>query len=293
MSDIKRNYKDSLFKIVFGEHKDNALALYNAINGTDYTDTDELMVVTLKDAVYIGIKNDTAFIIENVLNLYEHQSSYNPNMPLRGMDYFADMYKQYVTGLPGGETRLYGVRLINIPTPRYYVFYNGTSIQPESVDLKLSDAYEGKGDVEVIAHMININKGQNQSLMDRCKPLADYSEFVSRVRSNMVAGMSKEDAVEGAIDSCIADGVMVEILRKERVKVARSLYTGITEEEMEWVRNFEREEMLKEEHAKGIDEFAELAKYLISENRMDDLKKAIEDREFRNQLLADMKSWSD
>ena len=77
---VNREYKDSLFKIVFGDSKENALALYNAINGTDYGDPEKITIVTIKNAVYIRIENDVAFIVDDVMNLCEHQSSCNPNI---------------------------------------------------------------------------------------------------------------------------------------------------------------------------------------------------------------------
>jgi len=76
---VNNKYKDTLFRIVFGDYKENALSLYNAINGTEYTDVDALEITTLKDALYIFIKNDVSFLFNNDMNLYEHQSSYCPN----------------------------------------------------------------------------------------------------------------------------------------------------------------------------------------------------------------------
>jgi len=87
---VKRTYKDRLFRVVFRDKKD-LLSLYNAINETCYTNLDDLEIRILEDAVYLGYKNDLSFLISNTLNLYEHQSSTNPNMPLRGLIYFADM----------------------------------------------------------------------------------------------------------------------------------------------------------------------------------------------------------
>ena len=80
----KRTYKDELFRMVFSEKKD-LLELYNAVNSTDYHNIDDLEINTLDNALYLSVKNDVSFLIDCTMNLYEHQSSYNPNMPLRGL----------------------------------------------------------------------------------------------------------------------------------------------------------------------------------------------------------------
>ena len=49
-----------------------------------------------EDAVYMGMKNDLAFIMDTNLFLYEHQSTYNPNMPLRDLFYIASEYQKLV-----------------------------------------------------------------------------------------------------------------------------------------------------------------------------------------------------
>ena len=92
---LNRNYKDRLFRLAFQEKKD-LLDLYNAVSGRQYTNPDDLIITTLADAIYLGMKNDISFLVSDVLNLYEHQSSFNPNMPVRGLNYFADTYREYI-----------------------------------------------------------------------------------------------------------------------------------------------------------------------------------------------------
>lgn len=77
----RRDYKDSVFRMLFRD-RTNLLSLYNAVNQTSYTDPEELAVITLENAVYMNMKNDVAFLMDFRLNLYEHQSTWNPNMPL-------------------------------------------------------------------------------------------------------------------------------------------------------------------------------------------------------------------
>ena len=76
----RRDYKDSVFRMLFRD-RTNLLSLYNAVNQTSYTDPEELAVITLENAVYMNMKNDVAFLMDFRLNLYEHQSTWNPNMP--------------------------------------------------------------------------------------------------------------------------------------------------------------------------------------------------------------------
>ncbi len=140
-------YKDALFKVVFGENRENALSLYNAINNSNYTNPEELEIITLRDTVFIGVKNDVSFLFNHDMSLYEHQSTYCPNMPLRGLGYFADLYKLHLGGEDASVARMYDRKLIKIPAPKYCVFYNGPAERAETEELRLSSAYDGEGDI--------------------------------------------------------------------------------------------------------------------------------------------------
>ena len=120
MSEIKINakYKDRLFRWIFSSKKE-LLDLYNAVRGTNYTDPEALEITTLEDVVYMGFKNDISFLVDDVLNLYEHQSTYSPNMPVRGFLYLADIYRKY---LESRDENLYSSRLVQLPFPQYLVF---------------------------------------------------------------------------------------------------------------------------------------------------------------------------
>lgn len=91
---VNREHKDRLFKFIFQEKK-NLLELYNALNASSYNNPDDLEIVTLEDVIYMRMKNDISFILDYQLNLFEHQSSDNQNMPLRGFLYFARQYEKY------------------------------------------------------------------------------------------------------------------------------------------------------------------------------------------------------
>ena len=133
-----REYKSTLFCKVF-EEKKYLLELYNSVNGTDYQNEEDLEVNTLENVVYISMKNDISFLIDCNMNLYEHQSTYNPNMPLRGVLYFAQLYSKYVVK---NNLNLFSSTLQKIPAPRYIVFYNGTQEQPDEQILLLSEAFQ-------------------------------------------------------------------------------------------------------------------------------------------------------
>ena len=134
---ITKEYKDRLFRLVFGE-KEDLLALYNAVNESAYSNPEQLAIVTLENMLYLKMKNDISFLIGDILNLYEHQSTLNPNMPVRGFLYFAETYQKY---LMKHKYRLYGKKLIPLPRPKFVVFYNGLEEQPDRVELKMSDAF--------------------------------------------------------------------------------------------------------------------------------------------------------
>ena len=217
---VYRSYKDRVFRMLFSDRK-RLLELYNALNGTDYANVEDLTVNTLENAIYINMKNDVSFIIDHNMCLYEHQSSYSPNMPLRGLLYFADLYKKLLRG-----TDLSTRSLIKIPTPYYVVFYNGLERQDEEFVQKLSDAFEnGKdGCIELRVRAINVNFGHNRELLEKCKTLYGYAYFVAEVRKNLET-MELHLAVELAVEECIRKDILKEFLQAQRDEViAMSIY---------------------------------------------------------------------
>lgn len=219
---VRRNYKDHLFTKLFHD-KENLLELYNALNGTDYKNPEDLVITTIDDAVYMGMKNDCSFLIGHDINLYEHQSTYCPNMPIRGIIYLADAYRSIIEG---DNLNLYGSRLIKLPTPKYIVFYNGESNRAEREELRISDAFETKdGCLEFTATMININKGHNQELMEKCRMLKDYSLFIDKVREYKEIKSSLKEAIDEASVYCIKHDIMKDYLIKHRNEVRDVLLT--------------------------------------------------------------------
>lgn len=133
---VIRNQKDTVFRMLYRDKKE-LLELYNALNGTAYQNTEALEIHTLENAIYMAVKNDVSFLLDAELNLYEHQASFNPNMPLRDLIYIARQLEKFLR-----QRSLYSGSLVKIPVPRFVVFYNGNAVRPERQILKLSDAFE-------------------------------------------------------------------------------------------------------------------------------------------------------
>ena len=227
-----RKYKDTVFRMLFSDRK-NLLSLYNAVNGTAYDDPSMLEIVTLENAVYIGMKNDLSFIVNTNLFLYEHQSTYNPNMPLRDLLYIAAEYQKIVD-----NKSLYSPVLQKIPEPNFIVFYNGTEKKEESWVTYLSEAYEdfsGEANLELKVLTLNVNEGHNRKLMDECHILREYAQYVAKVRK-YTKEMNLDVAVELAVDECIQEGILVEFLRRNKSEVvAMSIFEyNQEEEERKW-----------------------------------------------------------
>ena len=222
---FNRQYQDRLFKAIFGreEHKDWLLSLYNALNGSSYTDPSAIEINTIEGIIYVTMKNDISFLIDSQLNLYEQQSSYNPNMPLRGLMYFAELYQKHLTKQ---DRDLFTTALVKIPTPNFVVFYNGSRDMPDVTKLRLSEAFEipaENGDFEWTATMLNINAGRNKTLLQKCKPLYHYSCYVDRVKSNVRSGMTKENAVSEAVNFAIQNDFLDGYFKIQKAYESRFL----------------------------------------------------------------------
>ena len=212
-----REYKSRLFAMLFSD-KENLLELYNAVSGKHYTDPDLLQINTLENAIYISMHNDVSFIIDSRVFLYEHQSTYSPNLPLRDLFYISDLYSAEID-----KTKLYGETALSLPTPEFLIFYNGQKNIDDKKILKLSDLYAVKADnyaLDLTVQLLNINAGHNQQLLKACKTLGDYSIYVARVRQ-YAAQMPIGEAVERAITECIQEDVLADFLTKIRAEAKK------------------------------------------------------------------------
>ncbi len=233
-----RKYKDTVFRMLFSDRK-NLLSLYNAINGTAYENPDDLEIVTLENAIYMGMKNDLAFIIDTNLFLYEHQSTYNPNMPLRDLFYISSEYQKLVE-----HKSLYSSTQQKVPAPNFIVFYNGTVKKEDCWTNYLSEAYEnltGEPNLELKVITLNINEGHNKELMEQCQILREYAQYVAKVRE-FTGNTELNAAVELAVNECIQNNILAEFLRKHKSEViAMSIFEYDKEEEEKKLREAEYE----------------------------------------------------
>lgn len=275
---VRKNYKDQLFVRLFRDKK-SLLELYNALNGTTHQDPEELTITTIDDVLYLGYKNDCSFIIGNYLNLYEHQSTFNPNMPIRGLIYLVGAFESYIKQ---HDLNLYGSRQIKLPTPRYIVFYNGIEDYPDRSLLHLSDAFEEKDScIEFTAVMLNINKGRNEALMRHCRTLHDYAWFIDKVREYLGRGMEIADAVDAACSDCIENDILKEYLLKHRSEVKRMLL--LTEYNPKKQRELDRRDAKEE----GQDRVNRLNRKLIELNRQEDIIRAAMEPEYQEKLFRE------
>lgn len=265
---INRQHKDRPFKFIFQE-KENLLQLYNALNGTNYDNPEELEIVTLEDVIYMYMKNDISFILDYGLNLFEHQSTENNNMPLRGFLYFARQYEKYVNER---KFNLYGKKKIMLPTPQYVVFYNGTEWQGERKILKLSDSFANsqvKPCMELEAIQLNINYGHNNEIMEKCKILWEYAVFIGKVRTYS-ENMNIEAAIDKAVNECIEQGILREILISHRAEVKNMLLTEYDEEttrrmfRMEYEEEIEQIQREKEQMQQEMEQMRQKMEKLMS-----------------------------
>ena len=314
---VQRTHKDKLFRFIFRDKK-KLLQLYNAINQTSYEDVSQLTVTTLENVIYLGYKNDISFLLDWALCLIEHQSTWNPNIPLRGFLYFARLYRAYIEKT---DANIYGSKQILLPFPQFLVFYNGVEEKPEQSIMRLSDAFPTPPNpngtpltpaLECQALVLNINYGKNRELMEKCKPLLDYSRFISYIRDNIKHGYTPQTSVNLAVDRCIQEDVLTDVLKEHRQEVVamfldeyddeiftKRMYKSIAEEAMEtgWNKGNEaglkagREAGLKAGREAGLEAGTEkinrLNQFLLRDNRQDDLIKSISNPDFQKQLLEE------
>ncbi len=295
---INSQYKDRLFRLLFGseERKENIISLYNALYQTAYDIDDITEITTLDDAVYIKMKNDVSILIDSYLTLWEQQSSYNPNMPLRGLMYFGNLYEAYIDK---NTLNIYGSKPVKIPTPKYVVFYNGTSDKDPIKKLKLSDSFmqpDSSNEFEWTATMYNLNKGKNDNLLSLCRPLADYMTLINYIREKQEEGLSVEQAVDEAVKQCIGENVLRNFLTKHRAEVMDVCLTEYNEEVfIKGIREEGIEEGLEKGLMKGREEglekgekkLSKLIGLLLSSGRIDDIQKATSDEEARKQFYRE------
>lgn len=249
-----KEYKSDVFSMLLQDKK-RAMEIYNAINGTDYDDPELVEMTTLDDKSFsLTVRNDASFILDANLSLYEHQSTYCPNMPLRDLLYFASIIQKQIKAQ---KRDIYGGRILKIPVPHFVVFYNGKEDAPDQYDLRLSDAFEKETknpEIELVCHVYNINNGKNVPLLSKCQTLREYMYFVDMVRKNNEISGNLEDAIEKAINQCMEENVLRDFLAQHREEVMHVMTLDYT---------FERR--LEMQRAEAIEDGERIGKEIVKE----------------------------
>ena len=277
MPETNRKYKDTVFRKLFSD-KGRLLVLYNAINGTFHADPEALEIVTLENAIYMNMKNDLAFLMAFSLNIYEHQSTNNPNMPLRDLIYVTKEYQKLID-----SRKFYSSKKIYIPAPRFVMLYNGTEDLPDRFELKLSDLYNPavtEPELELKVTVYNINHGYNEALMERCRPLKEYAMYVDKVRS-FNKTMPVKESVIYAVEECIKDGILREfLLAQQKEVIAMSIY----EYDEEAVLAMLAEEYREDGIESGRADMLKLITKMIDAGETEKIKLLAEDSELLNTM---------
>ena len=284
MGEVNREYKDRLFKFIFGnpENKQWTLSLYNAVNGSDYTDESAVTLTTIENAVYMNMKNDVSFLIAETMNLYEQQSTLNPNMPMRFLIYAGMVYAKYIA--QNADYHQYSAVQQKAPTPRCVCFYNGVADQEERTVLNLRNAFSEDADIDVRVTMLNINYGKNKHLLDSCVPLREYAWFVAKIREKQTGMNNLEAAIDAAINEMPEEYVIRPFLLSNKAEVKLMC---ITEYDEEKVMNQFREEGKAEGRTEGESKLAFLIVKLKDLGRIEDAFQAASDPAFRAKLYQE------
>ena len=264
-------YKSRLFSFIFGraENKEWTLSLYNAIRGTSHGNPDDITINTIEDVVYLGMKNDLSILVSEAVNLYksvelyEQQSTLNPNMPVREFMYAGKIYDKFLYEF---KFNRYGTRLIPLPIPKLVVFYNGLDDQKDDVMLRLSDAFkqeirnslnarkkkltedeldaeveriyrQADPDIQVKVRMVNINYGHSKGILDSCRPLREYAWLVAEIRRNNEPDADGnrpgiEAAIDKSLDNMPDDFVIKNFIMANRAEVKDMCLTEYNEAEI-------------------------------------------------------------
>ena len=228
-----RNYKDSVFVDLFAHDitaKENFISLYNALHGTNLdVKTTDVQPVMLEKVLYMKYYNDIAMLIDGkIVILIEHQSTINQNMPFRFLEYIARIYEKITT-----KDEKFGRKLVKLPVPEFYVFYNGKDDYPVESVMKLSDAFmqldsklknqleNTSYPLEISVKVININVDKENPILKRCEALKEYSEFIEQVRFNIENAVPEPFTT--AIKEAIKKGFLSDYLNRKSTEVQNML----------------------------------------------------------------------
>ena len=219
-----REWKSSAFTTYVGT-PERAAELFRALNHeSEEIRPEDIEFKTLEGVLFMTRKNDMAFTVGGkVLVISEHQSTVNLNMPLRNIIYYGRTIEKLIPPLD-----IYRRKRIMIPTPEFYVFYNGTYPQPLEETLLISDSYLEKTDAPMLqlkTKVININLPAGHEILQKSRSMYEYSWFVQKIRDYLEAGIDRDKSISRAIQDCTREGIMVDFINEYGSEVNNMLFT--------------------------------------------------------------------
>jgi hypothetical protein len=218
-----RAYKASLFSDLFSD-EEVLREVYPALSGNTIAPDAAISVNTLSDVIFMEQINDLSFTIgDRLVVLIEHQSSVNPNIPLRLLIYSGRLYEKLTD-----SNNIYSTHRLPLPRPEFYVLYNGQDEIPDKMELRLSEMFSDtveKPALDLIVPVYNINQGHNKDLLTRSPTMYGYSMFVYKVREYEKTTKDRGKAIVEAIGWCMKKGILIRYLKENSSEVSNMLLT--------------------------------------------------------------------
>ena len=255
---LNKQYKDRLFKFLFGnpEYKELTLALYNSLNNSDYLNANDLQIVTLEESIYINMKNDVSFLLRKELYMFEQQSTWNPNIPFRMLEYVVQQYEKILDS----SRSKYSSKKLKISAPNFILIYNGSE-DISVTKLKLSELYVGttkRGLLDLEVEVINLQPEKNPTLKQWCKPLYEYSwvvdemrEYIKNNKNEKVTPELVGEALNHALQQMPDDFAIKPILENKKEEVIPMIFQEFNESEYQRIQEEDKQKDIADAEAKG------------------------------------------
>ena len=246
-----REIKNSVFVDLFYEDESaeaNEIALFNAIHDEPLPEGTKIRRFRVDNTIYMNFQNDISFDAGGKVIVFgEHQSAVNENMPLRSLLYIGRAYERLVP-----PRSRYKKKIVSLPTPEFYTFYNGKEKWEKEKELRLSDAYivkDGEPSLELKVKVINIRPEEHHEILEKCQVLKEYSQFMEIVQNYQISGV--EEPYKKAIKECIEKGILADYLMRKGSEVVNML---LDEYDYETDIEVQREEAREEGRKQGEEE---------------------------------------
>ena len=241
-------FKDTILRALCKKPK-RAIELVNAVTGSNYPPTATVKICDLSESLS-GLFNDVGLFIDGqLIVLIEHQSSPPTNLPLRFLLYFTDILFSWFVKM--GE--LYKSKPYKIPTPKFYVLYNGTD-KLKQTELKLSDAFimpDEMSGLELTVQVFDVNYDSGSELLEKSEMMAGYSYLIDQIRRQMEAGDKRDRAIRKAVEICIEENILVDFLKENYEEVIKMF-------DIQYSKEAENRAIREEERENGINNSIEM-----------------------------------